>query len=155
MKISFEKGWLNMKKTTNPLRYIIIIIAFVIIFVVVMINLYTRYKEAAEQYEYSSITSRLEMLKWDKEGGYLYNVANRLYFDEGFESEFDEYWEFATVESYYLQGLTLKRAIAEGDTSRRTQLDICIQNISDYISTVNDQKFKNNAKSFLKTLTNN
>lgn len=155
MKISFKKGWLNMKKTTNPLKYIIIIITFVIIFVVVMINLYTKYKEVASRYEYNSIASRLKMLEWDKEDGYLKNVANGLYIDQNFESDFDEYWEFATIESYYLQGLTLKRAIAEGDTSRRTQLDFCIQKISDYVSTVNDQKLKNNAKSFLKSLTNN
>lgn len=144
-----------MKKTTNPLKYIIIIITFIIIFVVVMINLYTKYKEAASRYEYDSIASRLEMLEWDKEDGYLKNVAHRLYIDENFESEFDEYWGFAAIESYYLQGLTLKRAIAEGDLSRRTQLDLCIQKISDYVSTVNDQKLKNNAKSFLKALTNN
>lgn len=144
-----------MKKTTNPLKYIIIIITFIIIFVVVMINLYTKYKEAASRYEYRSVASRLEILEWDKEDGYLKNVAHRLYIDENFESEFDEYWGFAAIESYYLQGLTLKRAIAEGDLSKRTQLDLCIQKISDYVSTVNDQKLKNNAKSFLKALTNN
>lgn len=143
-----------MKKTTNPLKYIIIIIAFILIFVVVMISLYTKYKDATLTNKYNSIASRLEILEWNKEDGYLNNVAHNLNMDNSFEAEFDKYWKFAAVESYYLQGLTLKRAISEGDKDRQSQLDDCIQKITDYISTVDDQKFKNSAKSFLKTLTN-
>lgn len=144
-----------MQKTTNPLKYVITIIAFVLIFVIVMISLYAKYKEAARSNEYNSISSRLEMLEWNKEDGYLHNLAHGLNLDYNFESEFDEYWEFAAIESYYLQGLTLKRAIAEGDTARQDQLDYCIQKITDYTSIVSDQKFKNNAKSFIKILTTN
>ncbi len=144
-----------MQKTTNPLKYVITIIAFVLIFVFVMISLYAKYKEVARSNEYNSISSRLEMLEWNKEDGYLHNLAHGLNLDYNFESEFDEYWEFAAIESYYLQGLTLKRAIAEGDTARQDQLDYCIQKITDYTSIVSDQKFKNNAKSFIKILTTN
>lgn len=140
-----------MKKTSNKL-YIIILVVSTIIFCIGMSFIYSLYKNAYASYEYTTLSSRLEFLEDNQEYGDLELLWQTLYYDHNIEPEFDAYWNLAQVEQYYLQGLSLKRAIDEGDYSAVEKVKTCISFIEEYIENENNIIRQNIAKDYLKTL---
>ena len=131
-------------------KYILTLCIFVIVFLFTMTYMIYKIHDLTNMYSYRSVSSRLESMESDEEYGNA--IASELYYDNNYEPEFDRFWDYAKVETAYIDGMMLKRAIAEGDTSKQAQLDECITQINNYIDSTDSSYFRNYAKAYLNTL---
>lgn len=142
-----------MKRTSNSTTYFAILTFFCIAFFICMELIYSKYQHLTERYAYTSTSNRLEWLEMKTSMGSLSNVAQNLTMDYDYGPEFDAYWNFSEMEGYFMQGMSLKRAVNEGDTSKKAQLDACIQFVQNYIEDPANADFKALAEKNLDELT--
>lgn len=143
-----------MKKLIKKNNPLVALVTFFILFLISLAIFFPILLNGVSMYRYSTLKYRLEMVKLDEEYLCLQNVAQNYLLQGNHEPEFDKYWEFSTMESAYMQGCTLKRAILEGDHSKQPLFDKCIEIIENYIATQSSPILQNYAKTYLKELLN-
>lgn len=141
-----------MKKTTQPLKYFLTLILFTSLFFFLMSFLYTKYQHLSTYATSNSLDGRLSFVEMRAPFDHFTAVATNLYLDGDYEPAFDAYWDFAKMESYYLQGITLKRALAAGDSSKKDALATCQQFLTDYLLKATDPVLKSRGEKYLHEL---
>lgn len=133
-------------------KYISILIIFTAAFLGLMSYTLVKFRSLTDKYSITSLNGRLKSIHafYVDLGGW--GVRDSLVLEDDYESDFDEYWEFAKIEDEYVKGIALKRAIEEGDATKKESLALCISNISNYLSRNSNSYFTACAQAYLNDL---
>jgi len=143
---------MNKKKHA---KYYLAMASFAVIFLITLVIVIATSYEDFQYNKYKGISERVKTIKSDVE--YSGSVTEAL---DGFnvyiEKEFDAYWEYASIETAYVEGCLYARAIYDTDGEEQEYNRKCLQEridkINDFLDHVDIPWMEEYAKTFVEVL---
>ncbi|MCM1268671.1 MAG: hypothetical protein NC302_12280 [Bacteroidales bacterium] len=92
-----------MKNRENAKSYALIVV-FVLLFFLCMVFCGARCIRLARDYQYRSLSYRMETAELEERMYGVSHIFSSLYFSDDHEEEFDEYWDFCDAYLAYVRG---------------------------------------------------
>lgn len=109
----------------SHLKYFIAISISVVIFIFSTIGYIVNTNESASVAEYDEVPYRLEFIKDHVEMGG--SVSYALSYENDIEPEFDQYWEYSSIETAYIEGCLYARAMADSEGEEYEYYRQCLE----------------------------